>query len=168
MANRDASRFKLKYPDLDYNGDGTVDSGSTFYPCVFSGPNWSGFSKGMVNVTCSNTSLDAWGNIVKKYRSGKILDLGTVGFGIDWDPNLVSEKQSLVLAAFFDGREGTYLLEIPAEGNETAGPVLNIVGIQTDFVPGGEILAEDDEARLSATVTIKINALSVTAATTPE
>jgi hypothetical protein len=167
MANRDASRIKLKYPDLDYDGDGSVDSTSAFYACVHGGPNWSGFTKTKVNVTCSNTTLDDWGNIVKQYRSGKIIDLGTVSFDIDWDPNLVSTEESLALAAFYDGRTADFLLEIPAEGAETAGPILTLTMVQEGFTPTGNVLAEGDAARLSATVMFQINAIAVTAATTP-
>lgn len=167
MANRDASRIKLKYPDLDYDGDGSVDATSAFYACVYGGPNWSGFTKTKVNVTCSNTTLDDWGNIVKQYRSGRIIDLGTVSFDIDWDPNLVSTEESKALAAFYDGRAGDYLIEIPAEGTETAGPVLTLNMIQESFTPGGTVLAEGDEARLTASVSFQINSITVTAATTP-
>ena len=167
MANRDASRIKLKYPNLDYDGDGAVDADSGFYACVHGGPNWSGFTKSKVNVTCSNVTLDDWGNIRKQYRSGKIIDLGTVSFDVDWDPNLVSTEQSKLLAAFFDGREGEFLLELPAEGAETAGPILVLDMIQEGFTPTGTVLAEGDEARLSATVMFQINDIDVTAATTP-
>lgn len=167
MADRDISRVKLKYPDLDYDGDGTVDTSSAFYACVFGGPNWSGFDKGMVETTCSNATLDDWGNIIRTWRSGRIIDLGTVQFDLDWDPNLVSTEESLILAAFYDGREGDYLLEIPAEGTETAGPVITLSAIQTNFTPTGTILATGDEARSAASVTLKLNAISIAAATTP-
>jgi hypothetical protein len=156
MADRDASRIKLKYPNLDYDGDGAVDSASAFYPCIFGGPNWSGFTKTAVNTTCSNTTRDDWDNIIKTYRSGRVIDMGTLTFDIDWDPNLVSTEESLILAAFYDGRTGNYQVEIPKEGSEDEGPIITIPGVQTNFTPGGTVLAEGDEARLSASVTIQI------------
>lgn len=165
MANRDASRIKLKYPDLDYDGDGTVDSASAFYPCIFGGPNWSGFTKTAVDVTCSNTARDDWDNIIKTYRSGRVIDMGTLTFDIDWDPNLVSSEQSLILAAFYDGRAGNYLIEIPKEGSEDQGPIITVPGVQVGFTPSGNVLAEGDEARLAAQVVIQISgAISIDAA----
>lgn len=165
MAERDSSTIKLKYPDLDYDGDGSVDGGSAFYPCIVGGPNWSGFKKTPVSTLCSNSTLDDWGNLIKSFRSGKILDLGTITLEIQWDPNLVSSEESLILAAFYDGTEGDYLIEIPAEGAETTGPVITIPAIQEGFTPMGEVLVEGDQARLRASVVLRIaGAITVAAA----
>ena len=126
MANRDTSRIRIKFfaqttvPTGSGAAPDPVDNTSNVYACVTDGPTWSGFTRGDVETTCSNTTLDAWGNLIKTFRSGKIVDLGTITFTVDWD--VTNTYGGRELAAFMDGRSGVLIVEFPAESGETTGP----------------------------------------------
>ena len=85
MADRDAARIKLKFPDMDYDPSGVVDSATAFYCFIFEGPSWSGFDKPATMTTTTADALDGWGNIVQTYRGGTVIDYGTLTMGVDWD-----------------------------------------------------------------------------------
>ena len=83
MAIRDTSRIRVKFFAQTTAPTGTgaapdpVNASSNVYMCLVDGPNWSGFTRGDVETTCSNTTLDAWGNLIRQYEAGKLIDLGT-------------------------------------------------------------------------------------------
>ena len=161
MSNRDASRIKIKWYEQKIAGTGTLDSESDTYACVTDGPTWSGFTRGDVETTCSNTALDGWGNLIRSFRAGKIVDLGTITFTVDWDPDDTWGGREL--AAFFDGRSGDLLVEFPAAQGETTGPVLVLTGYVNKFTPQGTVLTDDDGARSTAEIIFRISAIDVTA-----
>lgn len=158
---RDTSRIKIKWYEQKVAGTGTLDTGSDVYACVTDGPNWSGFTRGDVETTCSNTTLDGWGNLIRTFQAGKIVDLGTVTFTVDWDPDNTWGGREL--AAFFDGRTGDLLVEFPAGPGETSGPVLVLSGHVRQFTPMGTVLTDDDGARSTAEIVFRISGLDVTA-----
>ena len=168
MANRDTSRIRIKFfaqttvPTGSGAAPDPVDNTSNVYACVTDGPTWSGFTRGDVETTCSNTTLDAWGNLIKTFRSGKIVDLGTITFTVDWDVDDAYGGREL--AAFMDGRSGTLIVEFPAEGSETTGPKINITGYCNKFTPMGTVLSEGTGARSMAELVYKISGITYTAA----
>lgn len=164
MADRDAARIKLKFPDMDYDASGAVDSASAFYVCIFEGPTWSGFTKPATQTTCSSDTLDSWGNIIHTYRGGTIIDNGTLTFGVDWD--ITDTNGGKEYGAFMSRVSGNFLVELPANIGETTGPVITIPGEITDFTPQGQVLGTGDDARFAASIVLQISgAISFTAAT---
>ena len=159
----DASRITIAFPDMDYDGDGAVDASSGFTACVFAGPNWSGFNKPSIPTTCSSDTLNSWGNLVKTFQSGTIVDYGTISPIIDWD--IANTEGGDLFGAFQSRVGGDFTIQIPASVGETTGPIITIPGIVEGFTPQGEVLGEGDEARFAAQVVIKITGdLSFTAA----
>jgi hypothetical protein len=166
MSYRDASRVKIKLPEQHIAGTGTpfaVDAASDVYLCVTDGPTWSGFTRGDVETTCSNITLDGWGNLIRTFEPGKMINLGTLTFTVDWDPDLATGGREMT--AFWDGRSGEFLVEFPANIGETAGPVITITGYVNKFTPMGTVLSEDKSARQSAEMSIKISGIEFTAPT---
>jgi len=170
MANRDTSRIRIKFFEQTTAPTGSgaapdpVDATSDFYACVTDGPTWSGFTRGDVETTCSNTTLDAWGNLIKTFRSGKIVDLGTLTFTVDWDCN-GNAAGGRELAAFMDGRSGILVVEFPAEASENVGPKINLTGYCNKFTPMGTVLSEGTGARSMAELVYKLSGMSFTVAT---
>jgi hypothetical protein len=168
MSNRDASRVKIRFflqdttPSGTGPGDGSTVSGSNSYACVTDGPSWSGITRGDVETTCSNTTLDGWGNLIRTFRSGKIVELGTLTFTVDWDP--LDSYGGREFAAFMDGRTGSLSLEFPPNTGETTGPIITISGYCNKFTPKGMILADGNDAREVAELVYKMNSLTFTAA----
>jgi hypothetical protein len=164
---RDASRIRVQFfaQDTDPTGSGpameAVTPGSDSYVCVFDGPTWSGFTRGDVETTCTETALDGWGNLVRKYRPGMMIDFGTITFTVDWDPD--NQYGGREFAAFMDGRVGDLKLYFPPEGNETTGPILTLTGYCNNFTPAGTVLTDDNASRSSAQLVYKLNNISVTA-----
>jgi hypothetical protein len=167
MSNRDASRIKVKFFEQDTtptgtdSGPGSVDPNSDVYACVTDGPTWSGFKRGDVETTCSNTTLDGWGNLIRAFRAGKMVDLGTITFTVDWDPD--DQYGGREFAAFMDGRSGNLLVEFPASTGETTGPIITLNGYCNSFTPKGTVLSDDQNARSLAELTYRINSISFTA-----
>lgn len=167
MSNRDTSRIRIQFFEQTTTPVGSgaapdpVNAGSDVYACVTDGPNWSGFTRGDVETTCSETTLDAWGNLIRTHRSGKVVDLGTISFTVDWDPD--DQYGGREFAAFMDGRTGDLLVHFPAEGSETTGPILTLSGYCNSFTPSGTVLSDDEGARSTAELVFKINSMDVTA-----
>lgn len=167
MANRDASRIKIKFFEQTTAPTGSgaapdaVDASSDVYACVTDGPNWSGFTRGDVETTCSNTTLDAWGNLIRTYKAGSIVDLGTLTFTVDWDPD--NNYGGREFAAFMDGRTGNLLVEFPAAQGETTGPVITVNGYCNKFTPAGTVLTDDAGSRSTAELVWKINNVTIAA-----
>jgi len=167
MSDRDSSRIKVRFFAQTTVPTGTspipdaVDATSNVYACVTDGPSYSGFTRGDVETTCSNTTLDAWGNLIRSFRSGKIIDMGTISFTVDWDPDDTWGGREF--AAFMDGRTGDLIVEFPATTGETVGPTLVITGYCNKFTPKGTVLSDGNDARSMAELVYKINAIDVTA-----
>jgi len=167
MSNRDASRIKIKWYEqatAPYGTDAAeeaVDPTSDVYACVTDGPTWSGFTRGDVETTCSNTALDPWGNLIRSYRAGKMVDLGTLTFTVDWDPDDTHGGREF--AAFFDGRSGDLLVEFPPSSGETVGPILVLTGYVNKFTPQGTVLSDDNGARSTAEIVFRLSGIDVTA-----
>lgn len=164
---RDASRIRVQFfsQDTDPTGSGpameAVTAGSDSYVCVYDGPTWSGFTRGNVETTCTETSLDGWGNLIRKFRAGKLVDFGTITFTVDWDPD--DQYGGREFAAFMDGRTGDLKLYFPPEGVETTGPILTLNGYCNSFTPSGTVLSDDNASRSAAQLVYKLNDISVTA-----
>lgn len=164
---RDASRIRVQFfpQDTDPTGSGpameAVTAGSDSYVCVYDGPTWSGFTRGNVETTCTETSLDGWGNLIRKFRAGKLVDFGTITFTVDWDPD--DQYGGREFAAFMDGRTGDLKLYFPPEGTETTGPILILNGYCNSFTPSGTVLSDDNASRSAAQLVYKLNDISVTA-----
>lgn len=167
MSNRDTSRIKIKWfeqttvPTGSGAAPDAVDAASDVYACVTDGPSWSGFTRGDVETTCSNTALDGWGNLIRTFKAGKMVDLGTITFTVDWDPDDTYGGREF--AAFFDGRSGDLLVEFPAEGAETTGPILVLTGYCNKFTPQGTVLSDDQGSRSLAELVFRISNIDVTA-----
>jgi len=167
MSNRDASRINIRFFEQDTAPAGTsaplgsVDATSDVLACVTDGPTWSGITRGDVETTCSNTTLDGWGNRIRTFRPGKIVDFGTITFTVDWDPDDTYGGREF--AAFMDGRAGDLLIEFPAADGETTGPILTLTGYCNKFTPSGTVLSDDAGARQVAELVYRINAFEVTA-----
>lgn len=167
MSNRDTSRIKIKWFEQTTAPTGSgaapdaVDTASDVYACVTDGPTWSGFTRGDVETTCSNTTLDGWGNLIRTFKAGKLVDLGTITFTVDWDPDDTNGGREF--AAFFDGRSGDLLVEFPAEGAETVGPILVLTGYCNKFTPMGTVLSDDQGSRSLAELVFKLSGIDVTA-----
>ena len=160
MAYRDASRIKIQFPAFDDGGTG----GSSFTACVFEGPNWSGMERPATETTCSSDTLDDWGNLVRTYAQGTVVDMGTIDLTVDWD--IDSTEGGDVYSSFKSHTSGTFTITLPKQGAETAGPTITFNGILTNFSPQGSVLGTEDEARFAANVTIQISGnLTFTAAT---
>lgn len=163
MADRDAARVVIGFPDMDYDGDGAVDVASGFDACVFEGPTWSGFDKPATETTCSADTLDAWGNLIRTYRGGTIIDNGTLTMTVDWD--IDNTEGGDEYGAFMSRVTGNFTVSLPANVGETTGPVITIPGVLTKFTPQGTVLGTGNEARWAAQIIIQISgALSFTAA----
>lgn len=162
MSNRDTSLIRVKFflQNVDPSVPGT-DTGSDVYVCLVDGPNWSGFTRGDVETTCSETTLDDWGNLIRTFRAGKLVDLGTVTLTVDWDAD--DSYGGREFAAFMDGRTGDLLIEFPAASGETTGPIVTLTGYCNSFTPSGTVLSDDDSARSTAELVYKLNAVSYTA-----
>lgn len=162
MSNRDTSLIRVKFflQNVDPSVPGT-DTGSDVYVCLVDGPNWSGFTRGDVETTCSETTLDDWGNLIRTFRAGKLVDLGTVTLTVDWDAD--DSYGGREFAAFMDGRTGDLLIEFPAASGETTGPIITLTGYCNSFTPSGTVLSEDDSARSTAELVYKLNAIACTA-----
>lgn len=168
MSYRDASRIKIKIFEQHVAGTGTpfaVDATSDVYLCVTDGPTWSGFTRGDVETTCSNVTEDGWGNLIRTFEPGKVVDLGTLTFTVDWDPDDTAGGREMV--AFFDGRVGALLVEYPPNAGEVLGPVITLTGHVNKFTPQGTVLADDKSARQTAEMSVRISGIAVTPATTP-
>jgi len=162
MSNRDTSLIRVKFflQNVDPSSPGT-DTGSDVYVCLVDGPNWSGLTRGDVETTCSETTLDDWGNLIRTFRAGKLVDLGTVTLTVDWDADDAYGGREF--AAFMDGRTGDLLIEFPAASGETTGPIVTLTGYCNSFTPSGTVLSDDDSARSTAELVYKLNAVSYTA-----
>ena len=162
MSNRDTSLIRVKFflQNVDPSSPGT-DTGSDVYVCLVDGPNWSGLTRGDVETTCSETTLDDWGNLIRTFRAGKLVDLGTVTLTVDWDAD--DSYGGREFAAFMDGRTGDLLIEFPAASGETTGPIVTLTGYCNSFTPSGTVLSDDDSARSTAELVYKLNAVSYTA-----
>ena len=169
MPIRDTSRIRVKFFEQTTAPTGSgaapdpVDASSDVYMCLVDGPNWSGFTRGDVEPTCSNTALDAWGNLIRQYQAGKMVDLGTITLTLDWDPDTAYGGREI--AAFMDGRTGDLLIEFPANAGENTGPVITVNGYCNSCTPAGTVLSDDQASRSTVELVFKLNSISFAVAT---
>ena len=162
---QDVSRIRIRFFEQDVTPTGTgpalenTDPGSDSFACVISGPTWSGITRGDVETTCTETGLDGWGNLIKKHRPGKLVDFGTITFGVEWD--LDTAYGGREFATVMDGRVGNLVLYFPPEGSQTTGPTITLNGYCNRFTPAGTALSDDTGSKLTAEVQYKINSLTV-------
>jgi len=165
MAYRDASRITIQFPAFD-NAD---SSHIAFTACVFDGPNWSGFERPATETTCSNATADAWGNLIRTYGHGTVVEMGTIELTVDWDTEENSDIKGGDIYSSFKSHfatNGDYVITLPAQTGESTGPKITFKGVLTNFTPQGTVLGTEDEARWAASVTIQISGdLTFTAAT---
>ncbi len=153
MTIRDASRIRIKLPNIDVDADGSyADDANSAFICVTGNVSWSGFKRQSINTTCTESTVDDWGNIVKTFRAGKFIDLGTLTFDVDFDPSTTS----LVNAAFRMVGNGDYKVYFPEETGETTGPIITIPAHMTDMTLHTDALTEGDNARSRATLVLKL------------
>jgi hypothetical protein len=163
---RDASRIRLQLPLIDDTGDGTPTNSTDTYVCVTGNVSWTGFSRDAVRSDCSETTLDAFGNLVKSYIGGKEIEMGELSFDADWSPDDFDTVGGRLLAAFKSGLVGNYKLKYPAAVGETAGPILTIPACLTKFTPMTGVMTTGDESRSRCSITLKIAGdMTVTPAT---
>lgn len=162
--SRDAARIRLQLPLIDDVGDGTPTTSTDTYVCVTGNCSWSGFSRESVRSDCSETSLDAWGNLVATYIGGKEIELGEFSCDVDFSPDVATAAGGRLYAAFKSGLVGDYKLKYPAAVGETTGPILTLSACVTKFTPMTPIMGKGDESRSRASITLKISALTITAA----
>lgn len=153
MTVRDASRVRIKLPNIDVDQDGSyADDANTAFVCVTGNVSWSGFKRSSIKTTCSESTVDGWGNIIHTYRAGRFIDLGTLTMEVDFDPSTTS----IVNAAFRQTGTKNYQVHFPAESGETTGPIITVPGHFTDMTPITDVLAEGDNARSRATLVLKL------------
>lgn len=153
MTIRDGSRVRIKFPNIDVDADGSyADDANTAFVCVTGNVSWSGMKRQSIKTTCSESTVDGWGNIIHTYKAGRFIDMGTLTMEVDFDPSTTS----IVNAAFRQTANKTYQVHFPAENAETAGPYISIPAHFTDLVPITDVLAEGDNARSRATLTLKL------------
>lgn len=163
--SRDASRIRLQLPTIDDVGDGTPTASTDTYVCVTGNVSWSGFSRDAVRSDCSETTLDAFGNLFKAYIGGKEIEGGELSFDADWSPDVLTTTGGRLLAAFYSGLVGNYKLKYPAAVGETAGPILTIPACVIKFTPMTGVMTTGDESRSRCSITLKIaGAMTITAA----
>lgn len=154
MTIRDGSRIRIKFPDIDVDADGSyADDVNAAYVCVTGNVSWSGFKRQSVNTTCTETAVDGWGNIIKIFKAGRFIDMGTLTMDVDFDPSTTS----LINAAFRQTGNRSYEVHFPAEDAETTGPYITIPGHFTDMTPITDAMAEGDNARSRATLVLKLS-----------
>lgn len=163
---QDTSRIRVKFFPQDTTPTGTgpalgnTTGGSDSFVCVTAGPTWSGFSRGDVETTCTETALDGWGNLLRQHRPGKMVDLGTLTFTVDW--MIDNQYAGREFAAFMDGRVGDLVIYFPPEGAQTTGPTLTLNGYCNRFTPAGTVLTDDTGSRLTAELVYKLNNITAT------
>lgn len=163
---RDASRIRLQLPLIDDTGDGTPTTSTDTYVCITGNFSWTGFSRSSVRSDCSETTLDAFGNLVKTFTGGKEIDSGEISFDADWSPDALTTTGGRLYAAFKSGLNGDYKIKFPAAVGETAGPIITVPGHVTKFTPMTSVMGDGDESRSRCNITIKISgAITITAAT---
>lgn len=154
MTVRDASRIRIKFPNIDVDADGSyADDANSAYVCVTGNVSWSGFKRQSIKTTCTEATVDGWGNIIHTYKAGRFIDLGTLTFDVDFDPSTTD----IVNAAFRQTGNKNYEVHFPAEAGETTGPVITIPGHFTDMTPMTDALTEGDGARSRATMVLKLS-----------
>ena len=151
MAYRAASRITIDFPAFDDAGG----VGATFTACVFDGPNWSGFERPATETTCSSDTADDWGNLVRTYGQGTVVDMGTLDLTVDWD--IANTEGGDAYSSFKSHTSGNFTITLPANVGEASGPVITFAGVLTNFSPQGTVLGTEDEARFAASVTIQIS-----------
>lgn len=162
---RDASRIRLQLPLIDDTGDGSPTASTDTHVCITGNFSWTGFSRSSVRSDCSETTLDAFGNLVKEYTGGKELEMGEISFDADWSPDALTTTGGRLYAAFKSGLNGDYKIKFPKAGSETAGPIITVPGHVSKFTPMTSVMGDGDESRSRCNITIKISgAITVTPA----
>lgn len=154
---RDSSRLRIQLPNIDSTGNGTNDLGTSTYLCVTGNVSFSGFTRGTMETTCSETTADGWGNVWRIFRGGRFVDAGTLSFDVDWDPDTAAG--GLELAAFKDGNDTPqdYVFLAPVEAGETTALSLTFPAVVTSFTPQFGILEDGDESRMMASMELKLS-----------
>lgn len=155
---RDASRARLQLPLIDDVGDGTPTASTDTYVCITGNFSWTGFSRSTVRSDCSETTLDAFGNLVQQLKAGKEIKMGEISFDADWSPDDLDTVGGRLYAAFKSGLVGDYKLKLPAAVGETTGPIITIPSLVSKFVPMTSVMADGDEARSRCGLTLSIAA----------
>lgn len=153
MPVRDGSRVRIKFPNVDIDKDGSyADDANAAYICLTGNVSWSGMKRQSIKTTCSEATVDGWGNIVHTYRAGRFIDMGTLTFDVDFDPSTTS----IVIAASRMNKTSNFEVQFPAETGETTGPKIVIPGFITDMTPITDVMAEGDNARSRCTLVLKL------------
>lgn len=150
--SRDAGRVRIKFPALSSDGTAVGDI-VTAYACVTGNVSWSGFKRSSIQTTCTETVADGWDNIVRTFRAGGFIDMGTLTLDVDWDPSNTDEVNS----AFRERTNKNYQIDFPAETGETTGPTIVVPGHFTDMTPITDVLSDGDGARCRATLVLKLS-----------
>jgi hypothetical protein len=151
--SRDASRIRIKLPNVDVDQDGSAgDDANAAFICVTGNVSWSGFTRQSVKTTCTESTVDGWGNIVHTYRAGSFIEMGNLTFDVDFTP----DQQDRAIAAFRQKLNKNYEIHFPAEQGETTGPIISIPAHRSGFTPITNALGEGDDARSRATVSLKL------------
>jgi hypothetical protein len=162
---RDASRLRVQLPLIDDTGDGTPTTTTDTYVCVTGNLSWTGLSRDVVRSDCSETTLDAFGNLIKSYIGGKEIEGGEISFDADFMPDLLTTASGRLLAAFYSGLVGNYKFRYPAAVGETTGPIITVPACVTKFTPMTPIMTTGDESRSRCSITLKVaGAITITAA----
>lgn len=146
------SRVRLKVTTLDV--DGATPAGSAPaepYVCMTGSPSFSSQARPSVEVTCSESTRDAWGNVIKQFESSGIRDPGTMQVSVDWDVH-DAEAYAFVDALCRDPENREYVFEWPESKLWSVGPKLKFTGHVTADVPAMPILV-GGEARLTKQLT---------------
>jgi hypothetical protein len=135
--------------------EGTApDSPNPTKLCLTANPSFSGQSRGSVETTCSNTTPDAWGNIIRTFESTGVIDPGTFQVPVDWPIENADAKQ-LVEAIERDIENRWYVFHGPPTAAHSTGPKLKFKAHCTGGTPAMGILM-DGNARLTKTLSFKI------------
>lgn len=163
---RDSSRVRIKLPALDTTGDGTADQSAGDYLCAIGSVSFSGFSRGTIQTTCSETAADGWGDVWRIFEGGKFVDPGTISLQVDWDPVDAGGGNPMYIFRNSGGASKNYIWEFPLGSGETTALSITWPVIVTNFTPEFGLLEDGDEARLTASMEWKLSgAPTITPAT---
>jgi hypothetical protein len=146
----------LKVLSVDLDGDtpaGEVPSAP--YLCVTNAPTFSGLSKGSVEMTCTETALDDWGNLFRVFESNGVVDPGNMVLTLDWDINSAASDE-LVEAVVRDIENRQYRFEFPESKLYSTGPMLTYTGHCVAAGQSMPILYEGN-TRLTRQLTFKLS-----------
>ena len=150
-----SARVKFKPELINIDGSDPEGTDPSAYLCLTGNPSFSGQQRSSVETTCTQTTRDAWGNIIRTFESSGVIDPGTFQVPVDWDVQVAAAK-NLVEAIERDTENRVYVFEFPPTAAFSAGGKIKFTGHCTGGTPAMPILVSGD-ARVTKTLNFKIS-----------